>query len=260
MQELRARSCLACSDMHLSDDRPQLTDAFIRWLEGHTTNATHPPQVLLVLGDIFDAWIGDDVLAMAPPQSCAVKLTRALQSVAAGGIKVMLMRGNRDFLIGPSLAKACGAQLLDDSARLVIEDGPVVAITHGDVLCTRDTAYLDFRRMVRDANWQQSFLAKSIDERVAIARGLRDKSQSETAMKADDIIDVTLSECEAMATHLQANALLHGHTHRPGLSVMPNGMPRWVLPDWAMDDAKKTLVRGGGLWIDQRGATEIAAH
>jgi UDP-2,3-diacylglucosamine hydrolase len=257
MMDIRAQSVLACSDMHLGDARPALTDAFVRWLHRHTLQAARPPEVLLVLGDAFDAWVGDDALVHAAPSSCGPRLARALRSVSKAGIRVLMMHGNRDFLLGKAFADQAGCELLGDTARLMIQGGPAVAVTHGDILCTRDTAYLAFRQMVRNPDWQQAFLAKPLQERTAIAQSLREKSTSETAMKAEDIVDVTIDECEAMVRTMVVDALLHGHTHRPGLSVMPSGAPRWVLPDWAIHDATGALARGGGLWIDPRGATSL---
>lgn len=255
--DIRAQSVLACSDMHLSDGRPGLTDAFLKWLYRHSAASANRPTALLILGDAFDAWVGDDALADAPPSSCGVALAAALRSIADRGTRVLMMHGNRDFLVGSAFARQAGCELLGDAARLIIENGPVIAITHGDLLCTRDTAYLEFRKMVRNADWQKAFLAKPLQERIAIAQALREKSKSETAMKAEDIVDVTIGECEAMAKALDAQVLLHGHTHRPGQSVMPNGTPRWVLPDWAIDETTDKVIRGGGLWIDQKGVTSL---
>lgn len=257
--DIRAQSVLACSDMHLSDGKPRLADVFLEWLDRQTAQGGGAPGTLLLLGDVFDAWVGDDALTAAPADSCAPKLAARLRAIADRGIRVLMMHGNRDFLIGQYFASQAGCKLLGDTARLVIDDGPIVAITHGDLLCTRDTAYLEFRQMVRNPVWQEAFLSKPLHEREAIAQALRAKSKSETAMKAEDIVDVTIGECEAMAQKLGANALLHGHTHRPGLSVMPNGIPRWVLPDWAIDDATGRCLRGGGVRIDQRGAIAITS-
>jgi UDP-2,3-diacylglucosamine hydrolase len=259
--EIALRSALLCSDTHLSHHRPALTHAFLRWLKQETISASKKPEALIILGDLFDAWIGDDLLDCVGEANtaCVSEVLETLRSIHAQGIAIHIAHGNRDFLIGKKLANQCGAYLLHDPSLLVIESGPRVALTHGDLLCTRDIGYQELRQTVRNPNWQADFLAKPLPARLAIAAELRAKSGMEKAEKAEDIMDVTIEEAQLLADRLGADILLHGHTHRPGASLMPNGKARWVLPDWDVD-ADGSLIRGGGLWVDSAGVRPVDCH
>jgi UDP-2,3-diacylglucosamine hydrolase len=256
--EIALRSALLCSDTHLSHHRPALTRAFLQWLKQETVNATRKPGALIILGDLFDAWIGDDLLDCVgeADTACICEVMEALRTIYAQGIAIYIAHGNRDFLIGKKLANQCGAHLLQDPSVLAIENGPRIALTHGDVLCTRDIGYQQLRQTVRNPGWQAEFLAKPLAARIAIAAELRAKSGMEKAGKAEEIMDVTIEEAQILTDRLGADILLHGHTHRPGASLMPNGKVRWVLPDWEVDTGG-SLVRGGGLWVDSAGIQPV---
>jgi UDP-2,3-diacylglucosamine hydrolase len=256
--QLPFRSALLCSDTHLSHHRPALTHAFLSWLKANSLNAARKPDALILLGDLFDAWIGDDLLDCVneADTACVCEVMEALRAIYAQGIAIYIAHGNRDFLIGKKLANQCGAHLLHDPSVLVIDNGPRIALTHGDALCTRDIGYQQLRQTVRNPDWQGDFLAKPVAARLAIAAELRAKSGMEKAEKAEQIMDVTIEEAQLLADRLSADILLHGHTHRPGVSLMPNGKARWVLPDWEVD-ASGALVRGGGLWVDAGGVQSI---
>lgn len=255
---LAVRSALLVSDSHVDTDRPALTAALCDWLSAQCQGGSKEaaPDALVILGDLVDAWVGDDALAHPTAGQAARSLVACLRGIADAGIAVHIMHGNRDFLIGEHFAQACGAQLLQDPAVLSIANGPAVAITHGDQLCTADHAYQAFRNQVRSASWQQDFLAKPLPERLAIARHLRETSEIEKSGKAMTIMDVTPRDCELLIDRLDADMLLHGHTHRPGCSTLPNGKVRWVLPDWECD-GRGGLARGGGLWVDAAGIRKV---
>lgn len=252
--KLHLKSALLCSDVHLSDDTPALAQAFTAWLS-HQVQQTRPEGVL-ILGDLFDAWVGDDVFQT--DTSPMMKLVMdCLAAISAQGIMLGVMHGNRDFLLGESFAGRCGAQLLHDPCVLAIDGGMKIALTHGDALCTQDTDYQRFRQQVRSASWQKEFLAQPLAQRLMVAKDLRAKSEIEKGTKSMDIMDVTLADAELLADRAKADLLLHGHTHRPGCSAMPNGRLRWVLPDWEVD-AHGALIRGGGLWADAKGVRPVA--
>ncbi|MBU3724812.1 MAG: UDP-2,3-diacylglucosamine diphosphatase [Burkholderiaceae bacterium] len=246
-------SALLCSDIHLSDDRPQLTNAFTAWLSQQAKKAQ--PDAILILGDLFDAWVGDDATS-ATDSPMVNSVINCLAAISGRGITVGLMHGNRDFLIGESFARQCDATLLADPSVLAIAGGMRIAITHGDQLCTQDTDYQRFRQQVRSAAWQKEFLSRPLQERLAVAKGLRAQSEIEKGSKSMAIMDVTLSDAELLVDRLQADLLLHGHTHRPGCTSMPNGKLRWVLPDWDVD-ADGAVIRGGGLWADAEGVRPV---
>ena len=230
------------SDLHLGPATPATSEAFLAFLQAAREDAA----ALLLPGDIFDAWIGDDVIRAAPPW-LATALT-ALRDTAAR-IPVWLGRGNRDFLIGEAL----GARLLPEPALLETDFGPVL-LTHGDEFCTDDAAYQQFRQMVRDPQWQAEFLAKTIPERLAMAQQARGESQAANQAKSMEIMDVNAGAVAGIFRETGVRVLVHGHTHRPARHVLDidgRKCERWVLPDWDCDHV--TPPRGGWLVIDRDG-------
>ncbi len=234
------------SDIHLGPASPATTEAFIAFLDVAAQEAT----AVLLPGDIFDAWIGDDIIRAAPAwlQSVldAMKRTSARASLWIG-------RGNRDFLLGQEFADAVGGRLLPEQALLQTDAGQIL-LSHGDEFCTDDTAYQQFRAMVRQPEWQKAFLSKSIPERLAAAQQARGESIAATQTKASAIMDVNPKAIRSAFTTSEAPLMVHGHTHRPDRHVlMIDGRKRerWVLPDWDLDHA--TPPRGGWMVIDSDG-------
>jgi len=234
------------SDVHLGPATPATQEAFLAFLDAAAGEAA----ALLLPGDIFDAWIGDDVIRAAPPW--LAQALRGLQAAAAR-VPLYLGRGNRDFLIGTELAQAVGAQLLPEPALLDTAFGPVL-LAHGDQYCTDDQAYQQFRTMVRNPQWQAEFLGKTIPERLALAQQARGESQAANQTKSMEIMDVNPQAVEQALRDAGVQVMVHGHTHRPGrqvLSVDGRRCERWVLPDWDCDHANPP--RGGWLIIDADG-------
>jgi UDP-2,3-diacylglucosamine hydrolase len=213
------------SDLHLSPERPEITRALQRFLEQTASDAT----ALYILGDFFDAWIGDD-----DNSEFASEIKALLSSIADKGTSLFFIRGNRDFMIGEALANACNFTLLEDETVIELY-GKRVLVMHGDTLCTADVEYQQFRKMVRNPVWQQQVLALPLTQRRAMAADLRNKSQSMNAMKAEDIMDVTEAEVVTLMDEFRVKTLIHGHTHRPNHhEFTEKGKPhsRWVLGDW----------------------------
>ncbi|MBF8221516.1 UDP-2,3-diacylglucosamine diphosphatase [Halomonas sp. 328] len=227
-------STLLISDLHLQPQAPEITAGFLAYLE-----AARGAEALYILGDFFEAWIGDDLLALgdADPSghaALAAEVAQALRRLAESGTAIYLMHGNRDFLLGDDYAAACGATLLPDPSVVEI-DGQRILLMHGDSLCTRDEAYMAFRAQARDPRWQAQILAMPIPERLALARQLRDRSGEANSNKAEDIMDVTPDEVVRVMREQGVTTLIHGHTHRPALHPMElDGQParRLVLGDW----------------------------
>ena len=217
---------LFISDLHLTEERPQANERFIDFLEGRARAA----EALYILGDFFEYWIGDDDLD-DPFNAVMAGLLRRL---SAGGARLYLMHGNRDFLIGERFCATTGAELLADPTVHEVS-GVRTLLAHGDTLCTDDLDYQNWRRTARSLEWQREFLARPRDERRGMVRGLREKSKEVVQAKAADIMDVNEGAvAQAMQAHGVAR-LVHGHTHRPGRHVLTLGerrAERWVLPDW----------------------------
>jgi UDP-2,3-diacylglucosamine hydrolase len=177
------------------------------------------------LGDLFEAWIGDDDDA-----PLVLEVTSILKDFTTSGPSLYLMQGNRDFLLGSDFCKAIGATLLPDPTLIDLYGKPTL-LMHGDSLCTADTEYQNFRKTARDPEWQAELLGHSLDERRAFATHLRSMSKESNSNKAEDIMDVTDSEVLKVMAKQGAELLIHGHTHRPARHDLLLGT-RWVLGDW----------------------------
>jgi UDP-2,3-diacylglucosamine hydrolase len=238
------RPTLFISDLHLSPARPVLVEAFGAFCRGPARAAA----ALYVLGDLFDAWIGDDQLR----EPLAAGVASALRSVGAAGVPVSLMRGNRDLLLGARFAAAAGATLLPDEIVVDLCGTPTLLL-HGDELCTDDAAYQRFRTWAHDPARQRRFLALPYFLRGAVVAWMRRKSRQETAVKTQAMMDVNpRAVAEALRSHGVAR-MIHGHTHRPAhheLAVDGRACERWVLPDW--------YDRAGYLEADAAGARLIS--
>lgn len=223
------------SDLHLQAAEPATAQAFFDWL---AQPAAGRADALFILGDLFEVWIGDDVLD-APPETCpeAPFLRRCAAALArlAESIPVYFMAGNRDFLLGREAARRCGMTLLDDPTVLAWDGGRWL-LSHGDALCLADTDYQRFRAEVRSDAWRRSFLARPLAQRREIARAMRDASITHQAGAAA-FADVDAGAALSWLAAAGANVLVHGHTHRPGVHALAGGRERRVLGDWEFDAA-----------------------
>ncbi len=216
---------LFISDLHLCASRPAITRLFITFLQ----QRPQPGDRLYILGDLFEAWIGDDAV-----DEHSQPVIDALQQLHLNGIAVYLMHGNRDFLLGDQFASVSGAQLIDD--HVVIElDGTNVLLMHGDTLCTDDVDYQAFRRQVRDPAFCSEFLSHSIEKRMAIASQFREESRNRSKEKSAEIMDVNQAAVEKTMREYGVHHLIHGHTHRPAqhhFELDGTHAERTVLGDW----------------------------
>jgi UDP-2,3-diacylglucosamine hydrolase len=218
-------STLFISDLHLDPREQHTVRLFLDFVEREAVRAS----ALYILGDLFEAWIGDDDddPALAP-------ILAALARLRDAGVPCAVMHGNRDFLLGARFTALTGCRLLGDYETIVV-DGEPVLLTHGDLLCTDDTRYMTLRAQLRSADWQRTFLAKPLAERRTIAAELRRMSASEIAAKAEDIMDVNQTTVERTMRAHGVRRLLHGHTHRPAVHRFElDGAPatRIVLGAW----------------------------
>jgi UDP-2,3-diacylglucosamine hydrolase len=208
------------SDLHLQAAERGTFEAWRRYME-----AT-PADAVIILGDLFEVWVGDDAAATRGFAAECAQVLRATTAHAA----VFFMPGNRDFLVGKRYLDRSRTTLLADPTVLQF-DGRRWLLTHGDALCLSDTEYMGFREQVRSAGWQREFLAKPLEQRQAIARALR--QQSEDRKRAgSDYGDVDGDAALAWLEAAQAQALVHGHTHRPADHLLGARGWRAVLSDW----------------------------
>jgi UDP-2,3-diacylglucosamine hydrolase len=237
---------LFISDLHLSADRPEVLSAFAKFLVTTAVQA----EALYILGDLFEYWAGDDDLD-APFNR---QVVAALANLHAGGTALYLMHGNRDFLMGEALASACGARLLPDPSLVDLHGTPTL-LMHGDTLCTDDTAYMAFREQVREAAWQQHFLAQPLAQRKEQIEQLREQSRLAQRHKTAEIMDVNAESVINTLRQRDYPRLIHGHTHRPALHVHEmdgHRCERWVLPDW--------YEQGGYLRCDEHGCEAVKIY
>ncbi len=218
---------LFISDLHLSEERPGTTRLFLDFLSQKARGA----EALYILGDLFDAWAGDDDL----DDTHHKPIVEGMRALVEGGTPLYLMHGNRDFLLGTDFATASNAVLLADPTVIDLY-GQGTVLTHGDALCTDDVEYQGFRAMVRQAPWQQRFVAQPLAQRKAQIAELRGRSEQAKSYKDEAIMDVN---AEAVVDLLRRNGapplLIHGHTHRPGrhlIEVDGKRCERIVLADW----------------------------
>lgn len=204
-QKASYRPTYFISDLHLDLSRPETIELCLRFF----AHAKHS-QAVFIMGDLFEYWLGDD--AADPSLS---NVYDAIAALTNAGTDVHLMHGNRDFLLGEQFAKRAGATLHREDHLEVDFGSARYSLVHGDTLCTDDVDYQKLRHMVRDPNWQQAFLALSIDERIAQAQALRDKSREAVSEKQAGIMDVNKESVESHFATYPNDGLIHGHTHRP---------------------------------------------
>lgn len=216
------------SDLHLQPERPALAQIFYTYLD--QLQQTGDAEALYILGDFFEVWVGDD---FSSPFIDDIKA--ALKRVSDSGIQVFFMHGNRDFLVGEAFCQQTGMTLLDDPCVIQLGDQALL-LAHGDALCTDDVDYMKMRGLFRNPNFQTTFLARPLEDRLDFARQIRSESQQGQQMKSDDIMDANQSAVDTLMSEHQVHQLLHGHTHRPQVHEWEHdgsARTRYVLGDWS---------------------------
>ena len=217
---------LFISDLHLSPRSPGATRLFLQFLAGHARQA----EALYILGDLFEAWIGDDDM----DDSYHAEIIAALRDASATGLQISLQHGNRDFLLGADFAASSGIRLLSDPYVLSTAEWQFV-LSHGDALCLDDAAYMTFRNQVRNPEWQAALLAKPLTERRAIAAHMRQISESSQQGKENPYTDLQAAATDDFLREHGYATFIHGHTHQPAKHdhiVDGIHVERWVLADW----------------------------
>lgn len=214
------------SDLHLQPSRTDLAKGYYAFCDEHLTAGDE----LYILGDFFDAWIGDD-----EDGDFYRDVMQQLASLKEQGISTFFMHGNRDFLVGTQFAEQTGVILLDEPSTLALSDGRTALLLHGDSLCTGDVEYIAFRQQVRNPAWQAQILALPLAHRRVMAADLRAKSKSMNSNKAEDIMDVAETSVNEAFENANTSLMIHGHTHRPNRHTHSNNLgtcERIVLGDW----------------------------
>ncbi len=213
---------LFIADLHLSTEEPAITAGFLRLLEGEARTA----EALYILGDLFEAWIGDD-----DPNPLHAAIAAAIRALVESGVPCYFIHGNRDFLIGKRFARQSGMTLLPAEKVLTLY-GERVLIMHGDTLCTDDVGYQRFRAKVQQRWLQTLFLSLPLFIRQRIAAKMRAGSKASNQTKSDAIMDVNQQAVSEVMRQHHVRHLIHGHTHRPAIhDLQIEGHParRYVL-------------------------------
>lgn len=225
------------ADLHLSESRPDITDCFIKFLQQHIQpNAS----ALYILGDFFEAWIGDD-----DTSALNNSVSAQLNALSSQGIAIYFIHGNRDFLLGQKYASKSGFSILPELYTDTLFGTPILLL-HGDTLCTDDIDYQKFRKKVRSPWWQYIVLSLPLWVRRRIARSAREKSKQKQQTLDSAILDVNEEEVESTFAARKVPLMIHGHTHRPFIHHYSFGT-RIVLGDW--------YTQGSYLTFDQHGYT-----
>jgi UDP-2,3-diacylglucosamine hydrolase len=232
---------LFISDLHLSAQRPATVALFLGFLEQVASGAGR----LYILGDLFDAWLGDDDRTEPIPQ-----IQDAMAKLAAQGTALFLMHGNRDFLIGKDFCRQAGCSLLQDPTVIDVA-GEATLLTHGDLLCSDDRAYQEARRQLRNEAFISDFLAKPLAQRSALAAEYRRQSGEATSLLPEEIMDVNADAvADSMRLH-KVRRLIHGHTHRPAdheFILDGEAAQRMVLAEWQEQQGEYLRINENGAW------------
>jgi UDP-2,3-diacylglucosamine hydrolase len=227
------------SDLHLSPQATGVTRLFLAFLGARARSAEH----LYILGDLFDAWPGDDCID-DPENAFDHAIVDALRTLTDSGVRLSIMHGNRDFLLGEEFAARSGACLLDDPYVLSLPTWQFI-LSHGDALCTDDKDYQAFRAQVRDPAWRQAFLNKPLKDRKAIVAAVRQQSENAKRDKLEQsqqyLMDLNSAATDDFLREHGYATLIHGHTHLPATHVhLVDGIhvERWVMSDWHEDHAE----------------------
>ncbi len=231
---------LFISDLHLDAERPRITELFGRFLREEAAGA----DALYILGDLFEAWVGDD-----DPSDTGAFVARELRAVADAGTPTFFIHGNRDFLLGEEYARRAGMTILPDPSVVMLHGQPTL-LMHGDTLCTDDVAYQQFRTQTRNPAWQAQFLSQPLPARLAFAKQARAASKAhQQGLQGhgtmESITDVAPATVETTFAQFGIDTMIHGHTHRPAVHDKAGGK-RIVLGDW--------YQQGSVLRVDAQGA------
>lgn len=235
---------LFLSDLHLDPDRPAITGLLLSFLAGEAREA----EALYVLGDLFEAWVGDD-----DDGELALQVADAFRAVRDAGVPIDFIRGNRDFLLGQDYADRAGMTLRPDPCVVSLGGEPTL-ILHGDLLCSDDRNYLAFRRQVRDPAWQANFLSQPLAQRRAFAQQARAASQATQMQQALEIGDATDTAVVDLFARYGVRRMVHGHTHRPRVHAHRVGerdCERIVLGDWYEQGSLLRVARDGRATLSQ---------
>ena len=230
---------LFISDLHLSDQAPSIETGL-----NHLITRERGVESLVILGDFFEAWVGDD-----DDDPLALRVKNLLRRLSLAGCEILVCRGNRDFMLGEQFATDIGGTLLDDVTAMEVAGAPALVL-HGDTLCTDDADYQQFRSLVHSPDWQAEMMEKPLAERRELALQLRALSIDAASNKPEDIMDVNDQAVTDLMSNHGISRMIHGHTHRPARHKVEAG-ERIVLGDWTAQQGWLLRENGRALTLEQ---------
>lgn len=238
------KEIILISDLHIALNKKEITNRFLLFLK----NQAREVNTVYILGDLFDAWVGDDDNT-SPNKNIKYQLKLLTES----GVQVFLQQGNRDFLMGDQFCRETGVTLLNDY-KVINLNGVNTLLTHGDLLCTDDLPYQAFREKSRSDEWKQNVLSKPLLIRLLAARWYRFKSYFHKRKKSQDIMDVNQQTVINEMLKHNCYRLIHGHTHRPAVhnfDINGKSAQRFVLAQWEKDSAQILRWNSEGYRIEK---------
>lgn len=230
---------LFISDLHLSDQAPSIETGL-----NDLITRERGVESLVILGDFFEAWVGDD-----DDDPLALRVKNLLRRLSLAGCEILVCRGNRDFMLGEQFATDIGGTLLDDVTAMEVAGAPALVL-HGDTLCTDDADYQQFRSLVHSPDWQAEMMEKPLAERRELALQLRALSIDAASNKPEDIMDVNDQAVTDLMSNHGISRMIHGHTHRPARHKVEAG-ERIVLGDWTAQQGWLLRENGRALTLEQ---------
>ena len=237
---------IVVSDLNLIGNKPKTIMAFLRFMKSYAPRYAE----LVILGDLFDYWTGDDTMTEAAP------IVAQLKHYTSTGHRVIIFRGQHDYLLGQDFADACGAELMKGPSVIRVMDTNIL-FAHGDEWCIRDLAYQRWRETVSDPKWQETLLSRPVEERVEMMRYEADIRDAEAA-NPDPVSQTGIIESAVAEAARQAGVelVIHGHTHRPGANVNAI-IERWCLPNWDFDGEGAHCAKSGWITFRSPGRPQI---
>ena len=260
ISEINSEKVLICSDLHLSPKNIPITISFCNWIKKYYDQSENQQEGwFLILGDLFEHWVGDDLIYSSNDyeyKEIIELLRNSFQFLNNINVKIAIMHGNRDFLIGNRLLQYLHYHQLEPTIVLKSHKALNILLVHGDELCTDDKQHQVFRQTVNSKEWQNQFFSKSIDERLELAKIYRNKSETSKKEKSSFMMDINPQAADQLLERHDSQILIHGHTHLPGHSKLPSGKNRWVIPNWTIDNVGK--VRGGAIQVNKNIVTQLS--
>jgi len=231
---------LLVSDLHLRPEADAATAAFERLLD-----AVPDGGLALILGDLFDYWVGRTQLQVAAWR----RVPEALRRAAERSVRIYVLHGNRDYQLGRAFERATGARVVAGGLIVRARRSRDLVCLHGDELCLNDEKYQQSKRYLRclalralghtlPFSWSRRFAdrARSISKRSVSQADPYSLRPSERALRA--------------VAGLGDVDLMFGHIHLASygaLTATRGGLAFRVLPAFEVDTCGHAIWSPGAL-------------